>query len=66
MSKADWEVELKRLQREDKNKEKSADFSNMNAAALQASKQMKRANSTSNVSEHKKSLGEVVYDDNQD
>ena len=65
MSKADWEVELKRLQREDKNKEKSADFSNMNAAALQASKQMKRANSTSNVSEHKKSLGEVVYDDNQ-
>ena len=66
MSKEDWEIELKRLKREDKSKEEITDFNNMNAAALKASKQIKRANSTSNVSDHKKLLGAVFHDDSQD
>ena len=50
-------VEQKRLKDEEKKKEASAEFSNMNAAALQASKQVKRQTSRSSVtSENKKSL----------
>ena len=50
-------VDQKKLKDEEKKKEMSAEFSNMNAAALQASKPVKRSTSKSSLtSEHKKSL----------
>ena len=50
-------VDLKKLKEGEKKKEFSAEFSNMNAAALQASKPIKRSTSKSSLtSEHKKFL----------
>ena len=66
VSDEDWKVELKRLKAEDAEKEKKREFIAMNAAALSASRGMKRVSSKSNVNSENKAACKDPFIDNDD